>query len=221
MVKQDLVKQNTNTYFPPTKEPLLDSFEENNRSYQLFKEKGLDKDTAGVHETGPLMGQPISTVDKILSEGLFRRLRPFLVQVDPAKGPIQRKVIKLERRRGTARQEFLVTHVYWTAKDYLGNPLESTEVLEGMHNEPVVATTLIQGKAIKKYQNWKPVYDITFSVEAVDKALENQVNEPELIKYLVRTSQSDRDDSYSLEQFRDSTFEECIEIHKQGKGLNR
>ena len=222
MVNKPETKQSTvNQYYPPTTEPFLEIFEQNNRSYQLFKEKGLDKDVAGVHETGPKLGQPMSTVEKILDEGLFRRLRPFLVTVDSAKGPIQRKVIKLERRRGTGKQEFLVTHVEWIAKDYLGNPLISTQVLEGMYNEPVVQTVLVQGKAVKKYQNWKPVYDIPFSTEAVDKALENQVNEPELIKYMVRTSQSDRDDSFSLEQFRDSTFEQCQEISKQGKGLNR
>lgn len=211
----------TYTYFPPTEEPFLDSFEQNNRSYQLFKEKGLDKDNSHIHETGPKIGEPMSTVEYILHENIFRRLRPFLVSVDGAKGPIQRKVIKLERRKGTGRQEFLVTHVHWVGKDYLGNPLESTEVLEGMYNEPVISTVLVQGKAVKKYQNWIPKYDIPFTKEAVDKALENQVNELENIKFLVRTSQSDRDDSYSLEQFRDSTFEECIEIHKQGKGLNR
>ena len=208
-------------YAPPTEADLIDKFEANNRSYQLFKQQGLDKDFNGVWESGPKMGQPMSTVEKILDEGLFRRLRSFLVEVDKSKGPIQRKVIKLERRRGTKGQEFLVAHVHWVAKDYLGNPLESTEVLEGMYNEPVVQTVLVQGKAVKKYHNWTAVYDIPFTKEAVDNALKDQVNEPELIKYLVRTSQSDRDDSYSLEQFRDSTFEQCIEIHKQGKGLNR
>lgn len=218
MVKQS---QQTYTYFPPTEEPFLDTFQENNRSYQLFIEKGLHKDKAGIIEDGPFAGQIISSVEKILNDGIFRRLIAFLIQVDSAKGPIKRKVIKLERRRGTGKQEYLVTHVQWIAKDYLGNELVSTEVLEGMYNEPIVQTTLVKGKAIKKYQNWQPVYDIPFSVEAVDKALENQVNELENIKFLVRTSQSDRDDSYSLEQFRDSTFEECIEIHKQGKGLNR
>lgn len=216
MVKQS---QQTYTYLPPTEEPFLDSFEQNNRSYQLFKEKGLDKDVAGIDDEYPY--GPISTVQKILNKGLFRRLRPFLIQVDSAKGPIQRKVIKLERRRGPKLQEFLVTHVQWVGKDYLGNTLESTEVLEGMYNEPVVNTILEKGKAIKKYQNWIPKYDIPFSVDAVNKSLENQINELENIKFLVRTSQSDRDDSYSLEQFRDSTFEECVEIHKQGKGLNR
>jgi len=220
MVKQSLEGKQA-SYYPPIEEPFLDSFEQNNRSYQLFKEKGLDKDKNGIWQTGPKIGLPMTSIEKILDEGIFRRLRPFLVEVDKAKGPIQRKVIKLERRRGTGKQEFLVVHTQWVAKNYLGNELTSTEILEGMYNEPVIQTILEKGKAIRKYQNWKPVYDIPFTVEAVNKALENQVNEPENIKFMVRTSQSDRDDSYSLEQFRDSTFEECVEIHKQGKGLNR
>ena len=160
-------------------------------------------------------------MEKILSRGLFRRLRPFLVEVDSSKGPIQRKVIKLERRRGTKNQEFLVVHTEWIAKNYLGNDLVSTVVLEGMYNEPVVRNEIVKGKVIKKYANWNPVYDILFSKEAVDQALENQITEPELIKYMVRTSQTSRDDTFSLEQFRDSTFAECVQISKDGKGLNR
>ena len=206
-------------YYPPTKEPFLDTFEQNNKSYQLFKEQGLDKDVAQLDDNPP--HGPISTVEKILSRGLFRRLRPFLVEVDSSKGPIQRKVIKLERRRGTKNQEFLVVHTEWIAKNYLGNDLVSTVVLEGMYNEPVVRNEIVKGKVIKKYANWNPVYDILFSKEAVDQALENQINEPELIKYMVRTSQTSRDDTFSLEQFRDSTFAECVQISKDGKGLNR
>jgi hypothetical protein len=216
---QQIEENNLQSYFPPTKEPFLDTFEQNNRSYQLFKEAGLDKDVAGLDDNPP--HGPISTVEKILNKGLFRRLRPFLVEVDASKGPIQRKVIKLERRKGLKQQEYLVVHTEWIAKNYLGNSLISTVVLEGMYNEPVVQNQIVKGKVVKKYQNWNPVYDIPFSKEAVDKALEDQVNEPELVKFMVRTSQSSRDDSYSLEQFRDSTFQECIEIHKNGKGLNR
>ena len=215
------------TYNPPTSSDLLEEFEKNHRSYQLFKELGLDKDKAGVHESVTKQGQPMSSLERILDEGLFRRLRrDFLTNVDLAKGPIERKVVKLERRKGLnpesrKSQEYLVTHVMWMAKDYLGNDLVSVELLEGMHNQPKTSTTIVKGKKVTQYQNWLPVYDIPFTVDAVNQTLENQVNPPELIKYMVRTSQSERDDSYSLEQFRDSTFEECIEIHKQGKGANR
>ena len=219
MVNKPANKQSN--YYPPTKEPFLKEFEDNNKTYQLFREKGLDDDVAGVVEYGQDAGKPISTVKKILDEGLFRRLRPFLANVDPSKGPIQRKVIKLERRRGTKQQEFLVVHTEWVAKDYLGNEHVSPVILEGMYNDPLINNTLVKGKVIKKYQNWQPVYDIPFTAETVNEALENQINEPEFIKCMVRTSKSERDDTYSLEQFRDSTFEQCIEIHKQGKGLNR
>jgi len=76
MVKQNLENKQVNySYLPPTEEPFLDTFEQNHRSYQLFKERGLDKDVAGPHETGPKIGQPMSTVEKILDEGIFRRLR--------------------------------------------------------------------------------------------------------------------------------------------------
>ena len=209
---------NKRSYYPPAQEPFLEEFEKNNRSYQLFREAGLDKDVIGLYESGPKVGQPQSTVARILDEGIFRRLRPFLVQV---KGPIQRKVVKLERRKGLKQQEYLVVHTEWVAKDYLGNEQVSPIILEGMYNEPVTQNTVDKGKIIKKYANWTPQYDIPFSVDAVNQALENQINEPEFIKYMVRTSRSERDDSYSLEQFRDSTFAECIEIHQKGKGLNR
>ena len=221
MVKQD--SKQANNYFPPTGEDLLTDFEETHPTYRLFRQAGLDKDKVTIDSSG----NPVSTVNKILDDGLFRRLRRgFLSQVDLAKGPIKRKVIKLERRRDfnpeTRKiQEYLVTHVEWIAKDFLGNDLVSTKVLEGMHNRPLTQTTLVKGKKVTKYSNWQPVYDIPFTKEAVNEALENQLNYPEAVKYMVRTSQSDRDDSYSLEQFRDSTFEECIEIHKQGKGANR
>ena len=209
------------SYYPP-QEPFLEEFERNHKSYQSFREKGLDKDVAGVEESGPEAGKPISTVKKILDNGLFRRLKPFLAEADGSKGSIQRKVVKLERRRNLGKkQEYLVVHTFWTAKDFLGNPLESTEILEGMYNEPILRSEVVKGKVIKKYQNWQPVYDIPFSQEAVNEALENQVNPIELIKFMVRTSQSSRDDSFSLEQFRDSTFEECQEISRAGKGLNR
>jgi len=212
-----------NVYAPPQEGDLLEAFENQHPSYKLFKEKGLNRDSTGKD----VEGKDITTVNKILDDGLFRRLRrDFLNKVDLSKGAIERKVIKLERRRDLSSetrkmQEYLVTHVHWVAKDFLGNDLISTEVLEGMHNKPVTSTEIIKGKRVTRYQNWQPVYDISFSKEAVNEALENQINPLELIKYMVRTSRSNRDDTYSLEQFRDSNFEECQEISKQGKGLNR
>jgi len=217
-----MIKQNQQTsktyysYYPPKGADLLGEFEQNHRSYQLFKELGLDRDFIGLDRSGNKQ----TTVNRILDDGLFRRLRPFLLQVDLAKGPIQRRVIKLERRKDKGN-EYLVTNTEWVAKDYLGNELVSTLVKEGMYNEPVTQTVMVKGKTVRQYSNWKPVYDIPFSVEAVDKTLEDQINDMDSIKFMVRTSQSERDDSYSLEQFRDSTFVECIDIHKQGKGLNR
>ncbi len=212
-----------NNYYPPQSGDLLEEFENNHPTYRLFKEKGLNRDSIGKD----VEGKDITTVNRILDDGLFRRLRrDFLNKVDLSKGAIERRVIKLERRRDLnpetrKMQEYLVTHVEWLAKDYLDNDLVSTKVLEGMHNKPLTQTTIIKGKRITQYQNWQPVYDIPFSKEAVNDALENQVNSPEIVKYMVRTSQSNRDDTYSLEQFRDSTFEECQEISRQGKGLNR
>src|SRR6185503_6127841 len=211
-----------NDYYPPQSGDLLEEFERH-PTYRIFKEKGLNKDIV----EKDVNGNNVSTVNKILDDGLFRRLRrDFLNNVDLSKGPIERRVIKLERRRDLnpdtrKMQEYLVSHVEWIAKDFLGNELVSTKVLEGMHNKPVVQTNLVNGKKVARYVNWQAVYDIPFTKEAVDEALENQQNSPEIVKYMVRTTQSNRDDTYSLEQFRDSTFEECQEISKQGKGLNR
>ena len=223
MTKQGLSNQALSAYYPPHTNDLLEEFERTHPTYKLFREKGLDKDRV----EKDVNGNDVSTVNKILDDGLFRRLRRgFLVQIDPSKGPIERKVIKLERRRDLdpntrKMQEYLVTHVEWIGKDFLGNEIVSTEVLEGMCNKPITQTTLVKGRRVTAYQNWEAVYDIPFSKEAVNEALENQTNPAELVKYMVRTSRSNRDDTYSLEQFRDSTFEECQEISKQGKGQNR
>ena len=224
MVKQNLTtSKQADSYYPPQSGDLLEEFENTHPTYRLFKEKGLHKDAIAKD----VNGNNISTVNRILDDGLFRRLRrDFLNNIDLSKGPIERRVVKLERRRDLnpdtkKMEQYLVTHVEWLAKDFLGNQLVSTKVLEGMHNKPIVQTTLVQGKKVTKYVNWQAVYDIPFTKEAVNETLENQQNSPEIIKYMVRTSQSNRDDSYSLEQFRDSTFEECQEISKQGKGLNR
>ena len=216
-------KQSTQTnYFPPQQGDLIQEFEQNNKSYQLFKAKGLNRDIIGRDANG----NNVSTVNRILDDGLFRRVKQFLSNVDRSKGPIERRVTKLERRKdfdpNTRKiEEHLVVHVEWLAKDFLGNQLVSVEMLEGMRNQPLVQTVIDKGRHKQVYSNWQAVYDIPFSKEAVNEALENQTNIPELVKYMVRTSKSDRDDTYSLEQFRDTTFDECIEIHKQGKGLNR
>jgi len=212
----------TYSYLPPTQADLIEEFEQNHRSYQAFKEKGLDKNQVEIDA----LGKPVSTVNKILDIGLFRRVRIFLNNVDLSKGPIQRRVNRLERRRSmnpntNKMEEYLVVHVAWTAKDYLDNRIEHADFREGMYNQPVVNTQIVQGKKSIRYVNWQAVYDIPFSKEAVNEALENQINPPELIDYFVRVSQTTRDNTFSLEQFRDSTFAECQEISKQGKGLNR
>ena len=207
-----------NNYAPPQEGDLLEEFERTHPTYKLFKEKGLDKDK----------GQEESTINTILSNGdqaLFKPLRRFLNNVDLAKGPIQRKVARLERRRDLnpdthKMQESLVVHTHWIAQDFLGNKISYTDIKEGMYNKPVVTTEIVNGKRVIRYSNWQAIYDIPFTKEAVDEALENQINPPELINYFVRYTTT-RDNTFSLEQFRDSTWEECREISSKGKGLNR
>jgi len=207
-----------NNYAPPQEGDLLEEFERTHPTYKLFKEKGLDKDK----------GQEESTINTILSNGdqaLFKPLRRFLNNVDLAKGPIQRKVARLERRRDLnpdthKMQESLVVHTHWIAQDFLGNKISYTDIKEGMYNKPVVTTEIVNGKRVIRYSNWQAIYDIPFTKEAVDEALENQINPPELINYFVRYTTT-RDNTFSLEQFRDSTWEECREISSKGKGSNR
>jgi len=207
-----------NNYAPPQEGDLLEEFENQHPTYKLFKQKGLDKDK----------GEEESTLSRLLSNGdqaLFKPLRRFLNNVDLSKGPIERKVARLERRRDLnpethKMQESLVVHVHWIAQDYLGNKISYTDVKEGMYNKPVTSTEIVNGKRVVRYSNWQPVYDIPFTKEAVNEALENQINPPELIDYFVRYSTT-RDNTFSLEQFRDSTWEECREISNKGKGLNR
>jgi len=211
-----------NNYAPPQEGDLLEEFENQHPSYKLFKEKGLGRDKTSVDQNG----NPTSTINRILDDGVFRLQRRFLNNVDLSKGPIQRKVVRMERRRDmnpntNKMQESLVVHTHWVAKDFLGNMIAQDDILEGMHNQPVVQTTLVGGKRATEYVSWLPVYDIPFTKEAVNEALENQINPPDVINYFVRVSRTQRDNTYSLEQFRDSTFEECQEINRKGSGLNR
>jgi len=218
MVNKPAVSKQANSYSPPQEGDLLEEFERTHPTYKLFKEKGLDKDK----------GQEESTTSKLLSNGdqaLFKEHRRFLNNVDLSKGPIDRKVVRLERRRDLnpethKMQESLVVHVHWVAKDFLGNTISHTDVKEGIYNKPVVTTEIINGKRVTRYSNWQAVYDIPFSKDAVDEALDNQINPPEMIDCFVRYNTT-RDNTFTLEQFRDLTFEQCQDISRQGKGLNR
>jgi len=216
------VPQTTHTYLPPTSEDLLGEYTRNHRSYQEFLSKGLDKIYIGVDR----LGQPLSAINKILDSGLFRRTLRFLSLVDIAKGPIERRVDRLERRRDldpdTHRMvEHLVVHSMWIAKDFNGNEIIGLDILEGAYNYPRVMTKLESGKRITTYDSWEARYDIPFTKEAVDKALEGNLNPPEMINYFVRVSRTQRDGNYSFEQFRDTTFDEAITISKENKGLIR
>jgi len=220
MVKQNLNTESkqANSYFPPQEGDLLEEFERTHPTYKLFKEKGLNKDK----------GEEQSTIDRLLSNGdqaLFKGHRTFLNKVDLSKGPVERKVVRLERRKDLnpethKMQESLVIHTHWVAQDFLGNRIEYDDIKEGMYNKPVVTTEIVNGKRLTRYSNWQAVYDIPFSKEAVDEALENQINPPELVNYFVRYNTT-RDDTFTLEQFQNLTFDQCQEISRQGKGLNR
>ena len=220
MVKQNQESKQANVYYPPQSGDLLEEFERTHPTYKLFKEKGIDK-IPDVNDSGEVT----TKMGHILNDGLFRGVRRFLNNVDLSKGPIQRKVIKLERRRGlnpetNKIEENLVIHTHWVAQDFLGNTIAYDDVREGLYNKPIIATEIINGKRVTRYSNWKAVYDIPFTAEAVNEALENQINPIELVNYFVRFN-ANRDGSFSLEQFRDTTWEQCREISTQGKGLNR
>ena len=220
MVKQDL--KPTYTYMPPTSEDVLGEFTKNNRSYQEFFNKGLDKIMLGVDRTG----RPLSVINRILDAGIYRRTLKWLSLVDLAKGPIERRVDRLERRRDLDSDthktvEHLVVHVMWVGKDFNGNEIFLSGITEGMYNYPKVMTRLEGGRRLTTYDSWEARYDIVFTKEAVDKALENNLNPPELINYFVRVSRTQRDGTYSLQQFRDTTWDECQEITRGSKGINR
>ena len=216
------VPQTTHTYLPPTSEDLLGEYTRNHRSYQEFLAKGLDKIYIGVDR----YGRPLSAINKILDIGVFRRHLQFLSLVDIAKGPIERRVDRLERRRDLDPEtrkivEHLVVHTMWIAKDFNGNPIYRNDIMEGMYNYPTITTKLVAGKRQTTYESWEARYDIEFTKENVDKALEGNLNPPELINYFVRVSKNQRDGTYSLEQFRDTTFEQAVTISKENKGYVR
>ena len=215
--KQANVKESY-SYNPPTGTDPLGEFEQNHRSYQLFREQGLDK-IGPFPELGKCdhCGAPDSYQHSVLDESIFLRLRQFLNNVDPSKGPIEKKVIRLERRKDVDG-EHLVIHCDWSAKDYLGNDISVDGVKEGIYNEPKTRTQLVRNKAVRTYQNWVAKYDIPFSAKAVDDALEGQ--DAESVIYMAR-HRTTRDDTLSLEQFKDKTWNEIVEISKTGKGLNR
>ena len=224
MVKQNQESKQANSYYPPQTGDLLEEFESTHPSYKLFKQKGLDKMQMSPGDTDA-NGKQQYIIDRILSEGPFRQVRDFLNKVDPTKGPIERQVNILERRRDPdpithKRSEHLVVHVTWVAKDFLGNEIKGYDIKEGMCNEPLTRVEIVNGRREIKYSNWKAIYDIPFSKETVDEALENSINTTEDIRFLIR-QQTSRDNTFSLEQFRDTTWDEAIEISRTGKGLNR
>lgn len=214
MVKQNLESKQAYSYEPPTGSDPLEEFEQNHRSYQLFRLNGLDK----IGSVRDAEGKVTETyINAVLDKSIFLRLRQFLISVDPSKGPITKKVVRLERRKDPDG-EHLVIHCNWNAKDFLGNDIGIDGIKEGIYNQPVTKTVLVQGKAVKTYQNWTAKYDIPFTPEAVDKALEDQ--ELDTVLFMLR-GRTTRDDSFSLEQFRDTTWDDAVNISKQGKGLNR
>ena len=226
MVNKPETKQVYYSYRPPDNtENLLEEFEQNHRSYQLFKQKGLDKIQLSPADID-VYGKPIYATEMILNDGPFRQIRDFLNRVDLSKGPIQRQVDKLERRRDAdpemhTKVEHLVVHVTWVAYDFLPNLIKAYDVKEGMYNYPITRIEIVNGKRITKYVNWQARYDIPFTAKAVDEALQDNISSAEDIRFLVRPSNTIRDDSFSLEQFRDSTWEQVVDISRQGKGLNR
>ena len=206
--------QTTYSYKPPTGSDPLGEFEQNHRSYQLFRMHGLDK----IGSQTDAEGKPIETYTQtVLDKSIFLRQRQFLNNVDPSKGPIQTKVDRLERRKDPDG-EHLVIHCSWNAKDFMGNDISVDGIKEGIYNDPVTRSQIVRGKTIKSYTNWVAKYDIPFTKEAVDEALEGQY--PEQVIYMVRL-RTTRDDTLSLEQFRDTTWEEVQAISKSGKGLNK
>lgn len=214
MVKQNLESKQAYSYEPPTGSDPLGEFEQNHRSYQLFRQQGLDK-------LGPTLddkGNPVETyVQTVLDKSIFLRLRQFLNNVDPSKGPITKRVIRLERRKDPDG-EHLVIHCDWNAKDFMGNDIGIDGIKEGIYNEPVTRNTIVRGRTVKTFTNWVAKYDIPFSKEAVDKALEDQDLDTILFMIRLRTN---RDDTLSLEQFRDTEWKEAVNISNERKGANR
>jgi hypothetical protein len=150
----------------------------------------------------------------------------FLSIVDIAKGPIKRRVDRLERRRDLdpvtyKMQEYLVAHVIWQAKDFNDNDIFCLDIKEGFYNYPKVHQEIVNRKRTIIYDMWEPRYDIPFSPAAVDEALKDSINPPELVNYFVRVSKTQRDGNYSHDQFRDSSWEDCVKITGENKGLNR
>ena len=219
------------TYLPPTDTTLnnpVQEFENKHRTYKEFRAKGLDKQGLNANdydERGQLIilpnGAPSSVEEQVINKFAFRSIRKHLVRIDLTKGPIRRKIQSMQRRRAYSVEkkkwvEYLVSRVHWLGKDYLGNDVEVTGVLEGFYNEPVLETKIVRGKTETRYRQWNAKYDIEFTPEVLDESInmENQEQPPELIKFYLIMPTGGRDDRFTYQQFRDSTWEELQTISK-------
>jgi hypothetical protein len=154
--------------------------------------------------------------------------RRFLSMVDISKGEIQRKVRKIIRLKAIdyntkkqERKEYLVYIEDWFGKSWDGSPVPPVRGhWEGVYYEQERQPVYVN-RRMSHYERsgQHEVHYIPFSKKAVDEIIESSTGtDIDTIKYLVKFTPNDRDDTFNYQQFTNLSFTELYKLHAQKGG---
>jgi hypothetical protein len=152
-------------------------------------------------------------------ERLDFQIKHFLMLVDAEKYPVEKEVTRVIRlkeidynSKRREMKEFLVWYENWFGKDWQGRKVSPvTDHVEGRYYEqdlePVVERDQITGY---DRTGQHEVHYIPFSKKAVDEIIaKSTYDNKSQIKFVVKTPPI-RNDSFTYEQFVNSSWDECI-----------
>lgn len=150
----------------------------------------------------------------------YRREQDFLSQVNLEKGPIERRITRMIRRKEGGK-EYLTFTENWEAKDWVGrriNPV--TERLEGILEVPNMIPVIDEkGQKVGRDHNGDITkFEHEFTKETVDKWLEETGTDKDQVTFTVRTPKR-RDDCVVYEQFVNTTWIQANDIMIQDGGF--
>jgi len=145
----------------------------------------------------------------------------FLSLVDTTKGPIEKTVTKIVRLKAIdhnstkkERKEFLMWYENWYGNDWQGVAVPPvTDHVEGRYQKQSKQNVVKNGRVTGYTRGPETtVYYVPFSKAKVDEIINSSIGtDKETIKFVVNDG-IHRNDSYSYDQFVNSTFEECIRL---------
>ena len=154
-------------------------------------------------------------------EHVNRWERKFLEEADTDKGPIVRTITKIIRQRDRLGKEWLTWRENWEGVNYLGNPLRTVgDHLEGVYEEVQAVNKINEkGKIVgKEPKGFKRVFYIPWDKNTLDQILEKANRHRDEIIYLVKITDTLRDETFSYEQFANLSFQELMGLSRQVGG---